>query len=213
MDVVVRYHAQPHRGLNFVFPDQDHADRPKQIWANGDTAGGNNRYWFPGYDFPNDKATTEMIVTVPSGWETVSNGKLVSAAENKGAGTTTFHWSQEQPMASYLVSLVAGEFDKREEKWKVPVVYYVPRGKGGDVARTFGRTTQMLDFFSEHIAPYPWAKYAQAAVDTFGGGMENTSATTLGAASVLDAREFDDRRIRVDSLISHECRTSGSATW
>ena len=204
MDVVVRYHAQPHRGLNFVFPDQDHPDRPKQIWANGDTAGGNNRYWFPGYDFPNDKATTEMIVTVPSGWETVSNGKLVSAAENKGAGTTTFHWSQEQPMASYLVSLVAGEFDKREEKWKVPVEYYVPRGKGGDVARTFGRTTQMLDFFSEHIAPYPWAKYAQAAVDTFGGGMENTSATTLGAASVLDAREFDDRRIRVDSLISHE---------
>jgi aminopeptidase N len=204
LEVAVKYHAQPHRGLFFIFPDQHHPDRPKQIWANGDTAGGNNRYWFPGYDFPNDKATSDLIVTVPTGWEAVSNGELVASTPNPGAGTTTFHWSQEKPMASYLVSLVAGEFDKREEKWKVPVVYYVPRGRAADIPRTFGRTTQMLDFFSEHIAPYPWAKYAQAAVDTFGGGMENTSATTLGASAVLDAREYDDRRIGVDNLIAHE---------
>jgi aminopeptidase N len=204
LETIVKYHAQPKRGLFFILPDQHHPNRPKQIWANGDTAGGNNRYWFPGYDFPNDKATTEMIVTVPAGWETVSNGKLIETTENKTAGTSTFHWSQEKPMASYLVSLVAGEFDKREEKWKVPVVYYVPRGKAADIPRTFGRTIQMLDYFSENIAPYPWAKYAQAAVDTFGGGMENTSATTLGANAVLDAREFDDRRTGTDGLIAHE---------
>ena len=63
-------------------------------------------------------------------------------------------------MSTYLVSLVAGEFDKREEKWTVPVDYYVPHGRGGDITRTFGRTTQMLEFFSTNIAPYPWAKYA-----------------------------------------------------
>jgi len=55
--------------------------------ANGDTAGANNRYWFPDYDFPNDKATTEMIVTVPRGWQALSNGRLVSYDENPGAGT------------------------------------------------------------------------------------------------------------------------------
>ena len=204
IDFVIRYHTQPKRGLFFVFPDKHHPNRPKQIWANGDTAGGNNRYWFPNYDFPNDKTTTEMLVTVPTGWEALSNGKLVAANENKSGGTTTFHWLQDKPMATYLVSLVAGEFDKREEKWTVPVDYYVPRGKGADIPRTFGRTIDMLDFFSTNIAPYPWAKYAQAMVDTFGGGMENTSATTEGAASILEESDFEDRHAGTDSLIAHE---------
>jgi aminopeptidase N len=204
VDFAVRYHAQPKRGLFFVLPDKYHPHRPSQIWANGDTAGGNNRYWFPIYDFPNDKTTTEMLVTVPAGWETLSNGRLAGTAEDKRAGTATFHWVQDKPMSTYLISLVAGEFDRREVNWKVPVTFYVPRGRGGDIDRTFGRTTQMLDFFSENIAPYPWAKYAQAMVDTFGGGMENTTATTEGASAILDAREFDDRQFSTDSLIAHE---------
>ena len=204
VEFVIRYTAQPKRGLFFVFPDKHHPNRPKQIWADGDTAGGNNRYWFPGYDFPNDKTTTEMLVTVPSGWKAISNGRLAGEKENTGSGTVTFHWVEEKPMSTYLVSLVAGEFDEHTENWKVPVEYFVPRGKGGDIDRTFGRTTQMLEFFSEHIAPYPWQKYSQAAVDTFGGGMENTSATTLGASALLDADNFDDRRQRADGLISHE---------
>ena len=202
-EVIIRYDTVPKRGLFFVFPDKHHPNRPRQIWANGDTAGGNNRFWFPSYDFPNDKTTTEMLVTVPSGWEALSNGKLIAATPNSG-GTTTFHWSQDKPMATYLVSLVAGEFDKREEKWTVPVVNYVPRGKAADIPRTFGRTIEMLDFFSANIAPYPWAKYSQAMVDTFGGGMENTSATTEGASAILGEHDFEDRRWGTDGLIAHE---------
>ncbi|HWD00740.1 MAG TPA: M1 family aminopeptidase [Candidatus Sulfopaludibacter sp.] len=198
IDFVIHYNAQPKRGLFFVFPDEFHPDRPKQIWANGDTAGGNNRYWFPGYDFPNDKTTTEMLVTVPAGWQVVSNGKLAGVSGN------TFHWVQDKPMSTYLISLVAGEFDKGQDKWTTPVEYYVPRGKGGDIPRTFGRTVDMLQFFSDNIAPYPWAKYSQAMVDTFGGGMENTSATTEGAAAILDPRDLEDRKAGTDSLIAHE---------
>jgi len=204
IEFVIRYNTQPKRGLFFVFPDKHHPDRPRQIWADGDTAGGNNRYWFPSSDFPNDKTTTEMLVTVPAGWQVLSNGKLANTSDNQAAGTTVFHWLQDKPHATYLVSLVAGEFDKDTTNWKVPVEFYVPRGRGGSIARTFGRTTQMLDFFSDNIAPYPWAKYAQAMVDTFGGGMENTSATTEGAAAILEERDFEDRRWNTDSLIAHE---------
>ena len=198
VDFVIHYNAEPKRGLFFVFPDKHHPDRPKQIWANGDTAGGNNRYWFPCYDFPNDKTTTEMLVTVPAGWQVLSNGKLAGVSNN------TFHWVQDKPMSTYLVSLVAGEFDKGQDKWIVPVEYYVPRGRAADIPRTFGRTVDMLQFFSDHIAPYPWAKYSQSMVDTFGGGMENTSATTEGASAIIDAREFEDRKAATDSLIAHE---------
>ncbi|MDR3698873.1 MAG: M1 family aminopeptidase [Candidatus Sulfopaludibacter sp.] len=199
IDFVIHYSAQPKRGLFFVFPDKFHPDRPRQIWANGDTAGGNNRYWFPGYDFPNDKTTTEMLVTVPAGWQVLSNGKLAGVDAHN-----TFHWVQDKPMSTYLISLVAGEFDKGQDKWIVPVEYYVPHGRGADIPRTFGRTVDMLQFFSDNIAPYPWAKYAQSMVDTFGGGMENTSATTEGASAILDARDFEDRKAGTDSLIAHE---------
>jgi len=203
VDFVIRYNAQPKRGLFFVMPDKHHPDRPRQIWANGDTAGGNNRHWFPSYDFPNDKTTSEMVVTVPAGWEVLSNGKLTGAPEKKGSDTV-FHWLQDKPHPTYLVSLVAGEFDKRTENWKVPVEYYVPRGRGASIPRTFGRTTDMLEFFSANIAPYPWAKYAQSMVDTFGGGMENTSATTEGAAAILEENDFEDRKWGTDGLIAHE---------
>ena len=203
IEIAIHYSTEPKRGMFFILPGQLHPNRPSQIWANGDTAGANNRFWFPNYDFPNDKTTSEMLVTVPAGWEALSNGKLEGVKDANSV--KTFHWMQDKPHPTYLISLVAGEFDKREEKWKVPVVYYVPRGQGANVERTFGRTTQMLDFFSGNIAPYPWAKYAQAAVDTFGGGMENTSNTTLGASAILiNDRDLEDRRVQTDGLISHE---------
>ncbi len=50
LNLVVKYHAQPKRGLFFVMPDRNHPHRPAQLWAQGDTAGGNNRYWFPNSD-------------------------------------------------------------------------------------------------------------------------------------------------------------------
>ena len=36
-----------------------------------------NRYWFPGYDDPDDLRTTEFIAQVPDGFTVVSNGKLL----------------------------------------------------------------------------------------------------------------------------------------
>jgi aminopeptidase N len=158
VELAIHYRAKPQRGFFFILPDRNHPGRPSQIWAQGDTAGGNNRFWFPCYDFPNDKFPTEMLATVPASWEAISNGGLVEVAEQPAVGARTFHWRQDQPISSYLVSLVAGEFEKQQEKWAVPVTYYVPRGHGSEVARTFGRTTRMLDFFSAKIGPYPWAK-------------------------------------------------------
>jgi aminopeptidase N len=204
IELAIHYRAKPQRGFFFVLPDRNHPGRPSQIWAQGDTAGGNNHFWFPCYDFPNDKFPTEMLATVPAGWEAISNGKLVGVTEQPAAGARTFHWRQDQPISSYLVSLVAGEFERRQQKWTVPVIYYFPRGHGSEVARTFGRTTRMLDFFSTKIGPYPWAKYAQVAVDGFNGGMENASATTVSTNILLEPYQLEDDRIATDAAIAHE---------
>src|SRR5262249_38263298 len=152
-------------------------------------------------DQPNQRQTTEMVVTVAQDFEVLSNGTLVERTPHPADKTVTFHWRQEKPHPSYLITLVVGRFDIVREEWnKVPVLYYVPRGRKPDVARTFGRTREMLAFFSRRFGvTYPWEKYAQVAAHHFGGGMENTSATTLGENALHDERAMLDHS--PDSLI------------
>src|SRR5262249_50245767 len=152
---------------------------PLTVWSQGEPTG--NRHWFPCLDQPNVRQSTELVATVADGFEALSNGALVGRKEN-AARTVTYHWKQENPHPSYLVTLAVGKLDVvREEYNGRPVLYYVPPGRRPDVARSFGRTRAMLDFFSRRFGvDYPWEKYAQVVVEQFThGGMENTSATTL----------------------------------
>ena len=89
------------------------------------------------------------------------------------------------------------------EDWEgVPVTYYVPQGEKDKVPHTFGRTKEMLTFFSKRFGVrYPWAKYAQVVAHGFGGGMENTSATTMGDI-LQDGRSLLDNN--AEWIVSHE---------
>jgi aminopeptidase N len=141
---------------------------------------------------------------VPAGNEVVSNGKLLSRKEDTGSKTVTFDWRQDKPHPSYLVTLVVGKFDVVQEEWEgIPVLYYVAPGRKPEVQPTFARTRDMLSYFSKQFGVrYPWDKYAQVMCYQFGGGMENTSATTMGDRILLDERTLLDRNS--DSIISHE---------
>jgi aminopeptidase N len=105
------------------------------------------------------------------------------------------------------MTLVCGPFAEvkdRAPETGVDVYYYVAPGREDDARRSFGRTPQMIDFFSRRIGvPYPHKRYSQIVVSDFiFGGMENTSATTLTDQAVLDARAAIDHD--VDALVSHE---------
>jgi aminopeptidase N len=172
--------VDPKDGLHFFGPAREDKETPLTVWSQGEPI--SNRHWFPCVDQPDQRQTTELVVTAAQGFEVISNGKLVERTENPSDKTVTFHWLQSQPHPAYLVTLVVGEFDVVREEWdKIPVIYYVPKGEKDNVARTFGRTREMLDLFSKQFGVhYPWEKYAQVVAYQFGGGMENTSATTLG---------------------------------
>ena len=57
-----------------------------------------------------------------------------------------------------------------------------------ELAREFAPAQQMLDFFSETIAPYPYQKLALIVGATQFGGMENSSAIVF-ARNVLGPRQ------------------------
>ena len=129
-----------------------------------------------------------MILTVPATWITISNGNL-AGVKDEADGNKTWDWKQTEPLSTYLISAVAGEFVEKKDTWRgIPVRYVVPRGQEDPIEPTFSRTRQMLDLFSDKLGvPYPWAQYAQSSVNDFvEGGMENTSATTLTTRGLVD---------------------------
>ncbi len=202
--VAIEYIATPKKGLYFVQPDSGYPDKPRQIWTQGEDM--DNHHWFPCYDFPNDKATSEVIGTVKSSYTFLSNGKLIGVKENKKTGAKTFHWKQNKPHASYLIMLAAGHYTVLKDSADgIPLEYYIYPGQREDAAVCLSHTPKIMKFFNERIGyKYPWEKYAQVAIaDFMFGGMENTSATTM-----LDRILVYDARSRVDespaSLIAHE---------
>jgi aminopeptidase N len=203
-DVFIRYEGKPTKGLYFILPDKDYPDRPKQIWTQGESE--DTRYYLPTYDYPNDRLTTETIITVPASWITVSNGKLVSVSD-AGKGLKTWYWRESLPSSTYLITVVAGEFDEVKETWRgIPVTYYAPKGRGDRLAINYGLTPAMMELFSKKFGvDYPWEKYAQIMVDDFvAGGMENSSATTNTSSSLVHPKLVPEYTTGEDGLISHE---------
>ncbi len=200
--VTVNYSATPRRGIYFIQPDAGYPDKAYQAWTQGQDE--DSRYWFPCFDHPAEKFSSEILARVPAKYTAVSNGALESKTEHED-GTVTWHWKQEAEHSAYLVTLCVGEFDEIVlDREPVPLTAYVPPGMRQIAERAFGRTRAMVDHLAERFGvPYPYEKYAQVVVEDFiFGGMENTSATTL-----IDLVLYDDRAaldFDMDGLVVHE---------
>src|SRR5262249_32823502 len=197
------YHGVVTNGKGLTFIDSEgRPRRPRQIWSQGEDH--DNHYWFPTYDFPNDKMTWTLEATVASGLTAVSNGRLTSDRRNAD-GTRTMTWRQDKPSATYLVSLIVAPLVRIHDTWQeTPVDYYVYREDSALARPLFRDTPNMIDVYSRLTGvPYPWAKYAQTTVADFFGGMENVSATTL-VDWLPDARAYVDRPWYAWILIPHE---------
>ncbi|HEX5138802.1 MAG TPA: M1 family metallopeptidase [Planctomycetota bacterium] len=193
--------TDPDEGLYFRGPTPAEPDVPWQVWSQGETH--ENCHWIPLPDQPNERMTSELLVTAKEGLQVLSNGRLESRKPN-GDGTETWHYVQGGDHAPYLITLVVGTFEVIREDWRgKPVEYWVPPGRGEDARRSFRNTPRMLEFFSEAFGPYAWDKYAQVVVEQFThGGMENTSATTLTDRTLHDERAHLD--YSSDWLVAHE---------
>lgn len=200
VSILIDYTALPTRGLYFFKPTDEIPEIPYQIWTQGQ--GENNRYWYPAYDLPDDKLTSEIIITVPSDFIAVSNGILQNVKEKND--TKTFHWKIEKPYSNYLTSVIVGDYVTASEEVRgVTLEYNIPSKWINKKEIFYGRTPQMIRFFSDYIAPYPYGRYAQTTVQDFEwGGMENVTSTTLNSRILYDKNAVPN--YSPDALISHE---------
>ena len=201
VEVSIAYSAEPQKGLYFRTPKNGYPAKSQQIWTQGEPH--EARHWFPVYDYPNEKFTSEIICHVPKGMTVLSNGKLLST---KPSGKlTAHHWRQDKPHVAYLITLVAGYMAKIEDDYKgVPLTFWTAPEDLGVAQNSFRHTKHMMKFFERETGmKYPWSRYGQVTVHGFmWGGMENTGLSTLSRRTLFDDSTEDV--FSSDSLVAHE---------
>ena len=94
-ELFIRYEAHPKKGLYFILPDRNYPGQPQEVWTQGEAE--DTRNYIPLYDYPNNRLTSEMLLTVPANWITISNGSLLSVKAEPD-GTKTWDWKQSEPL-------------------------------------------------------------------------------------------------------------------
>ena len=155
------------------------------------------REWLPMIDHPYDKATSEFIVTAPSAYQVVANGVLQSEIDRPDGRRVT-HWKQSVPIASWLNALGIERFAVRYlgEVKGVQLSTWVAHQDDEAGKIYFEPARRAVEFFSEHVGPYPYEKLANVAAAGLSGGTEHASAIFYG--------ETDVRPAPATNLVAHE---------
>ncbi|MFH7593558.1 M1 family metallopeptidase [Streptomyces racemochromogenes] len=113
--------------------------------------------WFPGNHHPADKATYDVTVSVPRGYEAVSNGELRSRRDV--GERTEFVWRSAEPMASYLATVAVGKFRVSTGKTPSGVSVYQAVAPGEEAAgrAVLARVPEMVEWGSATFGPYPFS--------------------------------------------------------
>ena len=65
--------------------------------------------WFPGNNYPSDKATFDTFIRVPQGKTALGVGENIGNVTHSD-GTVTWRWREDDPTATYLTTATVGDF-------------------------------------------------------------------------------------------------------
>ncbi len=144
-----------------------------------------SRYWWACYDHPWDKAITDLHITVRDDWLAACNGLRTSIVDNND-GTKTHNWEGSNPMATYLVSIVAQNYVELNDTFgNVPIQNFVSPSLVPNATEDFSNLPFMMETFSNLYGDYPFEKYGNAVTNfaTY-SAMEHQTMTTLGSQNI-----------------------------
>jgi aminopeptidase N len=155
-------------------------------------------FWIPCKDVPNDKASFEFSVIAPSQYKVISNGTKVQ--EKSTGGKTITHWKEDTPLPTKVMVIGVAKFAVKtfaDSPPNIPVSAWVYQQDSAKGFHDYAPATEILKFFSNYIAPYPYKKLANVQSKTIFGGMENASAIFYFENSVTGKGGIED-------LLAHE---------
>jgi len=147
--------------------------------------------WWPVKEDSRDKATGDILITVPDELTVVSNGVLVDDDALSG-GRRRYHWATHYPMSPYLFAFSATHYTSFDDTFvfdqrSMPVEFFIY--PGSDTANNRNgwlRSLDILTTFSELYGLYPFIDEKYAIYQfPWGGGMEHQTATGQGGLSAF----------------------------
>jgi len=156
-------------------------------------------FWIPCYDLPNDKASFEFSVTAPSQYKVISNGVKVEE-KNLVDGKKLTHWKEDVSLPTKVMVIGVAKFAVKtfdDSPPNIPVSAWVYQQDSTKGFHDYAPAPEILKFFSNYIAPYPYEKLANVQSKTIFGGMENASAIFYFENSVTGKGGVED-------LLAHE---------
>lgn len=114
--------------------------------------------WFPNNNTPRDKATFDVYVTVPKALSVAGNGDLVDHPTT--GSTSTWHWRQTRPMATYLAMISIGEYHVYSSTMttlagaKLPVWTFIANGLGS-LSGQRSLVSKAIRYEESLFGPYP----------------------------------------------------------
>ncbi|MCX6121304.1 MAG: M1 family aminopeptidase [Ignavibacteriales bacterium] len=142
--------------------------------------------WWPCKDDPSDKAdSADIIVTCDSTLKVGSEGTLVSVVNN-GNGTSTHHWKERYPIASYLISVAITNYTQFSNWFRysatdsMEILNYVLPEHDSTARQNLPHVVHMLEIYSNLFGLYPFNKEKYGHSEISGGSsMEHQTMTSL----------------------------------
>lgn len=152
--------------------------------------------WFPSNDHPLDKATYTFRISVPDGWFAAANGILASTTTD--AGSTTYIWESEDLIASYLVTVVIGDFvvNEHDPVGGVALRDVLPADLAPSPPAVLDMHGEMIEHFAGLFGPYPFEAYGVVVIDGFETALETQTLV------LMDRRLLESRV--TESVLVHE---------
>lgn len=191
----IQYQGVPSNGL--IIAKNKFGDRT----FFGDNWPNRGQHWLPLIDHPSDKAKVDFIVTAPPHYTVIANGARVeeSFLNNKQKVT---HWHEEVEIATKVMVIGVARFAIHNDGMvnHVPIESWVyPQNR--EIGFTaYNTAAGIIDFFSSHIASYPYEKLVNVQSKTMFGGMENAGNIFYYENSVSD----ENSSAKNESLVAHE---------
>jgi len=167
------------------------------------------RAWLPSNDHPSDKATYRFTVHTPAGSTGIANGVLEQHSIN--SGDETWVWSQMDPMATYLIQVITGDYEIIDTVGPngIPLTSAVLRSDRTLMEPLIEGMPDQIAFFEERFGPYPLSSYGIAVTDSPDGtGMEQTGRPLYSRDNFAADRRDDARPglmgVAQQYLLSHE---------
>lgn len=179
----------------------------------GDNWPNRAHHWLPCVDHPSDKASVEFLVTAPDHYQVISNGVQIEET-NLDNGLRLTYWKETNPLPMKVAVIGVAPFAVQlaGEVQGIPVSSWIFTDNREAGFFDYAPAVEVLEWFHQNVAPYPYRKLANVQSKTRYGGMENASNIFYFENSVTGKQEQE-------TLLAHEIahqwfgNTATEANW